>query len=62
MILFICVTKKIQLCNTNKENHSYDVKEIKLLNKPMVLVNAEHDCKASENLSTESARKSSTKL
>lgn len=37
------VSKTMWLFDTNKENHTHNIKQLKLLNKPIVLLNAEHD-------------------
>ena len=45
------------LFNTNKENDQHNIKQLKLIDNPIVLINAEHDSFSSVGKSTESARK-----
>jgi hypothetical protein len=45
------------LFNTNKENNAHNVKKLKLIDNPIVLIKAEHDSFSSVGKSTESARK-----
>ena len=50
------------LFNTNKENDQHNIKQLKLIDNPIVLINAEHESFSSVGKSTESARKLSPNL
>jgi ATP-dependent DNA helicase PIF1 len=52
----------IWLFNTNKENYSHNIKQLKLIGNPIILVKAEHDSISSVGKSTETARKLSPKM
>jgi ATP-dependent DNA helicase PIF1 len=50
------------LFNTNKENNHHNINQLKLMLKPIILINAEHDSLSSVGKSTESCRKLAPKL
>lgn len=50
------------LFNTNKDNNTHNINQLKLMQKPIIMINAEHDMLASVGKATESCRKLAPKL
>ena len=55
-------SETIWLFNTNKENHIHNIKQLKSLNQPIILMKAEHDCVSSIGKAPDAAKKLSSTL
>jgi hypothetical protein len=55
-------SETIWLFNTNKENHIHNIKQLKSLLKPIILIKAEHDCVSSMGKTPDAAKKLSSTL
>ena len=45
------------LFNTNKDNYIHNINQLKILNQPIILINADHDSPSSASNSDDIARK-----